>query len=276
MLIKPSKFTTGAALIAAFSMTAAPAAAAELPYVGPSHVGAIQHDVETGAAEDQAHHHRWRHRRHRDRGVDAGDVIAGVLVLGAIAAIVGSGNDDRDRNRNRDRDYRERNDRDDRNERRDYESNGIERAADMCVEQIERGDDRVEDVSSASRAADGWRIAGTLEGGDGWNCWIDNDGRIRNVEIGSDDFTYDPSLNTGSAAPAGDQWSDDAYARARSNTRTATDGEYAYREAPRVTPETEGPQPAYPGGPLPGEEGYAEAMASAGDDNTYTSAQLGE
>ena len=37
--------------------------------------------------------------RHRDRGIDAGDVIAGVVVLGALAAIIGSSNSNRDRDR---------------------------------------------------------------------------------------------------------------------------------------------------------------------------------
>lgn len=35
--------------------------------------------------------------RHRDRGVSAGEVIAGALVIGGIAAILSSGNNNRDR-----------------------------------------------------------------------------------------------------------------------------------------------------------------------------------
>lgn len=269
MITKPTKLTTGAALAAALTMAATPAAAVDLPYLGSSDV-----EVETGAAEDQNQHRRYRHRRHRDRGVDAGDVIAGVVILGAIAAIAGSGRDrDRDRDRNREVDYPERNDRRDRDERRTYDSRGLDNASEMCVDQVERGDDRVDDISSARRTADGWRVAGTLTSGEGWNCWIDNDGRIRSIDFGAADNSYEANgdyRGSASAAPAGDQWNDDAYARARAGTRTAADGEYTYRAEADYTPDTNGPQPAYPGGPLPGEEGYGEA---ADNDGRYTTAQ---
>jgi hypothetical protein len=81
----------------------------------------------------------------------------------------------------------------------------MERAADMCVEQVDRGRDRVADIEEARRTPDGWRVAGTLRSGDGWSCWIDNDGRIRNVDIGVPGY----SANDGDArlAPtAGEQW----------------------------------------------------------------------
>ncbi|WP_052768963.1 hypothetical protein [Aurantiacibacter marinus] len=266
MITKPSKITTGAALAAALSMVATPAAAVDLPYIGVSDVA-----VQTGAAEEQ-NQHRYRHRRHRDRGIDAGDVIAGVLVLGTIAAIAGSGrNRDRDRVRDRDyrdRDYRDRDDRRNRDERRNYDSSGLDNAAEMCADQVERGNERVEEISSARRTADGWRVAGTLSGGEGWSCWIDNDGRIRNVDLGVPGYSYEADANYGSsasAAPAGDQWDDGAYARARATTRTAADSEYTYRAQARYTPENDGPQPAYPGGPLPGEEGYGDASQDEGD-----------
>ncbi len=269
MIAQPSKLTTGAALAAALSMVAAPAAAVDLPYLGAAASAA---KVETGAAADQ-NHHRYRHRRHRDRGVDAGDVIAGVLVLGTIAAIAGAG-----RNRDRDRDYRERDYRDrdyrESDNRRDYDSRGLDNAAEMCVEQIERGRDRVEDVSSARRTSDGWRVTGTLTDGAGWNCWIDNDGRIRSVDLGTQDYSYDADAgypSSAAAAPAGNQWDDNAYARARAGTRTAADSEYAYRAEPEYTPNAADPQPAYPGGPIAGEEEYGNTPE--GGDGRYTTAE---
>ncbi|MBH5322219.1 hypothetical protein [Aurantiacibacter sediminis] len=258
MTFKHSKFASPAALAAALSLVATPASAVELPL--PSGNAA---QVETGAAAEQSHHHRWRRydRRHRNR-VDAGDVIAGVVVLGTIAAIAGvfDGDDDRRDRRNRDwdrdRDYDNRDYRGDR-----YESGGIERAADMCVEQVERGRDRVSDVLEANRRADGWYVSGTLEAGGSWNCWIDNDGRIRNIDFGASAFPAS-DYAAGQRAPvpsAGEQWDDSAYARARANTRTPGDDAYTYRnpEAPIVQASAQ--QPDYPGGPLPGEEGLGEA-----------------
>ena len=77
-----SRLAGASALVAAASMVAMPAAGAEFPVVrhgpaGPA-IGAWNGD---SVNADQ--YRRWR--RH-DR-VDAGDVIAGVVILGGIAAI---------------------------------------------------------------------------------------------------------------------------------------------------------------------------------------------
>ncbi len=266
MIAKPNGFSSLAAIAAVLSLTATSAGAVDLPAVSTSDVA-----VDTGAPEN-ANQDRWHRRRHRDNDIDAGDVVAGVVVLGAIAAIAGifdGGDNDRRDNRDyRNRDYRDRDNRrgDDRDDRRGtYNSDGLERAAEMCVDQVQRGDDRVEDVSEARRTTDGWRVVGTLRGGEGWSCWIDNEGRVRNVDIGGAGY----SANQGDAAPAsGAQWSDDAYASARSTTRTPAQGGYSYREQPAgaAAPAADGPQPAYPGGPLPGEEDpYANAPEWQGD-----------
>ena len=255
------------ATAAALTMAATPAAAAELPVVNSAPA-----QVDTGAPHDAA---GWGYGRRRHRGgVDAGDVIAGVLVIGAIAAIAGSANN---RNRNRDR-YEERETRNDsrRTDTRDYQSNnsrqssGIDRAVDMCVDQVERGDDRVGNVDNASRTSDGWRVSGSLEQGAGWNCWIDNDGRIREVNLGDRYSQNSNSVRYEAASFGGEQLSDDAYARARAETRAATresgrDESYTYASSDESYESYEsdlesGAVPAYPGGPLPGEEGYDEAM----------------
>ncbi|HSG33252.1 MAG TPA: hypothetical protein VLA37_01870 [Sphingomonadaceae bacterium] len=187
---------------------------------------------------------RWHHR---DRGIDAGDVIAGVLIIGGIAAIASAAsNSDRDR-RDRDydyeRDYRDR-DYDYRNDGYDYRresqgrypatsgyrSGGIDNAVDMCVGEVERGEERVASVDNASRTGDGWRISGRLGAGGGFSCWIDNDGRIRNIELGGG--YYDSSYNGSDDR----QWSDDAYAEARARSRepapyaASDEFDYAYRD----------------------------------------------
>ena len=242
-------------LAAALSLAVTPAGAAELPVVSKA---ATQ--VETGAPEN-ASNHRYGYRRYRNR-IDAGDVIAGVAILGTIAAIASAGRRDRYSDRYeppyRDRDYRYV--RQGRAER--YDSRGMERAVDMCIEEVERGRDRVSDIDNASRDRDGWRVSGTLENGGSWNCFIDNDGRIRDVDTGQ---TYprtgdgDGYYSGADLGERGEQWSDDAYARARASTRTATDAEYTYRDQPNYDlPDDSGPQPAYPGGPVPGEDGYGD------------------
>ena len=293
---------TIASLLAAVSLAATPAAAAELPTV--SDAGAR---VETGAPIS-ANNHRYGYRRYRNR-VGAGEVIAGVAILGTIAAIASASRQDRYRDRYdpryRDRDYRiDRGARYERGER--YDSRGIDRAVDMCVDAVERDRDNVNAVDNAARAADGWRVSGTLENGGGWSCWIDNSGRIRDIDMnagrggdysagygtGYDDDPYsDDRYGAVDPEPAGDQWSEQAYARARATTRTPADGGYTYRdrgdgayagsdygdEGGDYMAGT-GAQPAYPGGPLPGEEGYGDAADTSGDggwegDGRYDTAQ---
>ena len=265
-------------------MAATPATAAALPQAVPQQVAAPERDA--GVLN---YDRRWRgyrdyrgyrgYRRHR--GPDAGDVIAGVLVLGTIAAIASSASKNR-----RDRDYRDRYpnraDYDRRDNRRYDDRRGIEGAVDMCVNEIERGRDRVETVDNATRDGSGWRISGELSSGEGYSCRIDNDGRLRNLSI-REDFVarYDERDADGAEYLAsggryavgerGQQWSDEAYARARSAQGDNADVRYDYREAAPAADDA--PQPAYPGGPLPGEEQQQQdAPSDSGDDGRYTMA----
>ncbi len=250
-----------AGMAAACAMAASPAAAAELP--APSPVSATfsadpAFDIFKPGAET-AEHHRWRRYRgyrgyRRHRGVDAGDVVAGVLILGGIAAIANAAskkNDRRYRDRDydyRDRDYRnrDRNYRDDRRGDRRYDGGpGIDNAVSQCVSQIER-DVRVDAVDSVDRTGEGWLVQGALFNGDRFTCRIGNDGRVSEIDFGG-------GFSGASADGAADgQWSDDRYAEAR-RTRGEAQPDVAYRaQMVRPTPEPSA-QPAYPGGPLPGE-----------------------
>lgn len=235
-------------MAAAFSLVASPAQAVELPAVARAPAM-----VETGDAGTQAEH-RYRYRR--NRGVDVGDILTGVLVIGTIASIA-RGVQGRDyRNRDRDYryrdyrgdyrtrdyrgDYRDRDYRDYRDERRGgYESNGIERAAEMCADAVERDRGRVGDIDNAQRSSDGWYVSGRLESGAGWQCWIDNDGRIREVSADGGDFSYrgDSGWDDGQSyvPDRGDQWSDEDYARARSSARTPADEAYDFGVTPDYT-----------------------------------------
>lgn len=266
MTFRPSRIAGAAALAAALSMAATPAAAVDLPApVAPANAYTALNIGDAGEADG------WRrYRRHRDRGIDAGDVIAGVVVVGALAAILSSAN-----SRSRDRDRYDRRVRYDDRRDRSYESRGIESAVDMCVGQVEYRDNRVENVDRADRSANGWNVSGTLSDGERWTCFIDNSGDVRSIDYGRAPY------QSGAVTPSGTQLSDADYARARAATRTPADQAYAYDDAALVdVPGADDPRPAYPGGPLPGEEGYDADWQVDGDidsewedDGRYTTAQ---
>ncbi|WP_205214875.1 hypothetical protein [Altererythrobacter sp. ZODW24] len=241
MTFKKTHFAAAAALMAATSLGSAPATAADIEI--PRASTAPVYDTGWTSADEVYEDRRYRRHRHRG-GVSVGDVLVGALIIGVIASAVDSSNDRDDRYRNRDR-----NNRDTRYDRRNTDTRGIDRAAQMCVREIER-DARVDSVESVNRTSQGWNVAGRLYNGDGFSCDIGNDGRIQSVDVGAG------RVET-SAAPAQDnQWDDDVYARARMQAGDAPASEAPVRNASADTPE--GPQPAYPGGPIPGEEGYAD------------------
>lgn len=225
------------ALLAAASMATAPATAAELPLGGPRANFPVQAAWDS-EAQDAANHRHYRYRRHR--GVDAGDVIGGLLVIGGIAAIASAASnsareaDYRYRDRNypyRGGDYRDRpyQYRPYRGDSRFTDSRGIDRAVDMCVRAVER-DVRVESVDSVDRQAGGWRVEGSIYNGEGFTCRIGNDGRIDGIDYGARRW------DGAEAGSAGDrQWSAEDYAAAR---------------------RSQGAQPAYPGGPVDGDFSY--------------------
>ncbi|GGD90644.1 hypothetical protein GCM10011515_07880 [Tsuneonella deserti] len=211
------RFANAAAIAAVASMTAAPLAAADFPRTSVPTASGIY-----GTNAVNAQDHRW-HRRDR---VDAGDVVAGVLVLGTIAAIASAATRD---NRRGDYRYPERYPYPD--DRYDYrnrpldsrygDSRGIDRAVDMCAREVERNG-RLDTIEGADRTATGWRVTGRLANGQDFTCSIGNDGRVETVDYGARGAFDDR------------QWDDDSYAAAR----RAQDGNAS---------------PAYPGGSVPGD-----------------------
>lgn len=109
---------------------------------------------------------------HRDRdGIGAGEIIAGAVVLGGIAALAGAFDGDRDR-------YDYRNYRGDRWDRGGWGFRGGPRAAvDRCVRAAENQARRfggyryadVIDVRDIDRTRDGFRVRGRIDVGGGWN-----------------------------------------------------------------------------------------------------------
>ena len=249
------RFASATAFAAAISMGATPLSAAELPNLAlPVSVEATGVFDADSVNADQ--YRRW-HRRNR---VDAGDVIGGLLVIGTIAAVASAASRANQRNgdyRYPERDYRTRGypypgpD-----YRYDYRSRpydsrmddslGLDRAVDMCAREVERNA-RIETVDSANRTANGWDVAGRLRTGEPFRCTIGNDGRIDDVDYGRG--TGYRGEAGGIPSPADGQWDDDRYAAARAAQNAG--GE---------------PVPAYPGGPLPGED-------ATSDDGRYETAQ---
>ncbi|QZH74373.1 MAG: hypothetical protein JY451_11865 [Erythrobacter sp.] len=116
-----------------------------------------------------------RYRDHdRDDGISAGEIIAGAVVLGGIAAIIASAdNDDRyDRN---DRRYRDRNYRGNYNGYDGYGRNASRRAIQQCVAAAERTAQRytgsraeVYEIRDVDRERRGYEIEGRIAVRDGY------------------------------------------------------------------------------------------------------------
>lgn len=109
------------------------------------------------------------HDRDRD-GISAGEIIAGAVVIGGLAAILSSGDNDRydrynDRGRYDDRRY---------GNGYDYNRYGNSRSAvSQCVRAVERGSNRygrtdVTEVTSIDRKRDGYRVKGRVVVRDGY------------------------------------------------------------------------------------------------------------
>lgn len=228
------------ALIASFGMAVPPAAAANIG--APEVATAMPLDNGWSEAEDSSDYHR-RYRHHRHRGIGAGDVLAGVLVLGGIAAIASAASNSRKERRypvEQPR-YRE-------NERRSNSGQGIDRAVDMCLAEIER-DVRVESVDGVDRTGEGWSVQGRIYNGEPFNCRIDNNGRVSDVSFGGRSAQVDRAVKDR-------QWSDERYKAA---WRSADASAPSQGTSTTIYPDDK--LPAYPGGPIDGDiEGEGEAL----------------
>lgn len=256
-------------MMAAASMAASPAYAAEFaPASAPEGTAfGVTFDImspfETGVYDSEAENSEYhrRYRRYRRNRIDGGDVLAGVLILGGIAAVASAASRSNERRRYEerrrydDRRYDDRRYDDRRSNPRRSNATGLDSAVSQCITEIEQ-DARVETVDGASRVSSGWIVSGTLYNGTGFSCEIDNNGRISTIDYGG---ISGVNYRDGTGEAAEGQWSDASYAQARaaigpqSPDRPATT-QVAFAE-PQVDDDLE-PQPAYPGGPLPGEEGY--------------------
>ena len=232
------RFAAATALSATLMTAPLSAFAAEMPRPAQSALsGGVSAPLAYDGEADNVEHRRWR--RHRG-GVDAGDVLAGVLILGTIAAVASAASQDRD-----DRPYPADGYPDPQPRYPGEQSRGLDTAVDMCVTEIERGQDYVDTVDNVSRTGEGWHVSGTIEGGAPFDCRIDNDGRIRAIDFGRYNGSYDdsasPDLRPSYTEVEDNQWDDETYARARAQQRSGPaidadipvgDGRYDMIDAP--------------------------------------------
>lgn len=88
---------------------------------------------------------RYRHRHHKRGGIGAGEVIAGVAVIGILAAIASAASKSKNRNGYGD-------------------INTEDRAADACAARVEqRYSTRVRAIDDVVRTRDGYQVRGTVE-----------------------------------------------------------------------------------------------------------------
>lgn len=148
----------------------------------------------------------YRHRRHHDR-IGAGEIFAGLLMIGGIAAIASAASKSRDRDAEDRRapypggpydqqqddapEYGDAPQPDD--TYRDREEPGVapwrdlggrDEAVDICADEIERGDRRIDTVDTVSREGEGYRVEGRMADGSTFACGVGEDGRIRRVAVG--------------------------------------------------------------------------------------------
>lgn len=182
-----------AATLAALTMTAAPALAAVHPASAPRATSAAS--LPGDVAQDRSWGgggwgNGWNRGRHRDN-ISAGDVFAGVLVIGTIAAIASAaskGSKDKREREDQNRRYEEDSPRYGNEPRRDGgtdwgRSSTLDSAVDTCAAEVDRGTSRVDSVDAVNRTGDGWRVEGRTRTGAPWNCTVDGSGRIKGFSV---------------------------------------------------------------------------------------------
>lgn len=231
-----TKSLSAPAIVAALALAATPAAAVDLPVSSNKAPATMssQYGPYYGGGWGG-----WGRNRHRGRA-SAGDILTGVLILGGIAAIANAASRRAQQRRAYPypqsypqpypRSYPQPYPQQD---NRWSAPNGLDGAAQLCMREIERNA-RVREVTRVERNAGGWLVSGAMADGAAFDCSIGSDGRIDRVDIGGRAQGY---------GSADRQYDDDAYRAARAQAEGQA-------------------QPAYPGGPLPGEEPIDEAPPS--------------
>lgn len=205
MARKASLVSRALATAACASLTLSPALAASLPNAATR--GVLEAPRTWTPGSDTAADRGWGgdgwggHRRHHhDDGVSAGDVFAGLLILGGIAAIASAASkSDKDKRAERDYRYNEPD-----SDSRDYDSGAdstwsgssdrsssraMNDAVDTCVSAVER-EGRVDEVYGAQRNGSGYQVSGRLSNGDEFACATGDDGRVSELTVDGRELAY--------------------------------------------------------------------------------------
>jgi hypothetical protein len=151
----------------------------------------------TPAMADGWHHHD---------GIDAGDLFAGLLIVGGIAALAVAASHASQRHQvQTDQNYRDYPDQPNDNTYRpepnrldtyreasppsdDFRGDpgyarpvSVDGAVDACVGAVQNGQRGVEGIVSVNREGNGWRVAGRDRDGNDFTCSVAGDGRIRGL-----------------------------------------------------------------------------------------------
>jgi hypothetical protein len=141
-------------------------------------------------SDEVVDYRRWRRDRHRG-GVDGGDVLGGLLIIGVVAAAAAAIDKDkqerrRDRTEGRDYPYPQRpyDYRDDdryREQSPDYgraggDPRGADRAVDACTAEAARTG-RVDEIFDVEKVGGEWRVRGDFTNGREFTCSVDANGR---------------------------------------------------------------------------------------------------
>ena len=181
-----------AAALACATMIVSPALAAPKPRPKPPVPITIPLSAKpmVSASEPTAEYRRWR--RDRRGGIDGGDVLGGLVILGTIAAVAAAVDNDkekrrRDRTQGRDYPYPENRSYDDRDEDRyrdqprEYgraagDPRGADRAIEACTAEAGRTA-RVDEIFDVEKIGGEWRVRGDFSNGREFTCSVDASGR---------------------------------------------------------------------------------------------------
>lgn len=135
-------------------------------------------------------------RHHHNDGIDGGDILTGLLILGGIAIIADAATkDSNSRQRQRPGDYPDQSYPEPAYQQPAYAgygednrpqwqgNNGINSAIGRCMDEIDRGKPRVDSVDAVSRTGDGWRVEGRVDGGSSFSCTVSEAGQIEQVSV---------------------------------------------------------------------------------------------
>lgn len=145
----------------------------------------------------------WHGHYHHHDGIDGGDLLAGLLIVGGVAAIASAvSKSGRDEPRDEPARYPggpDNGEPDNQgyvevppahgNGASDYPGgpartgDSFDAAVDTCTSEIERGEHRVDTVDNVRRMGDRYSVEGRLEDGHDYACSVDDTGQIRSVAI---------------------------------------------------------------------------------------------